>query len=574
MESSKLHVAKTELVVENGCVVAQQPLAAQVGAQILAEGGNAIDAAVATAFALAVVEPMMSGLGGGGAMLVDLANEGRQYGIDFHPRAPLAASATMFALDRARGSVGMYAWPAVVDDANLHGHRAAGVPGAVAGLCRALQKWGRLELARVMAPAIELAQEGFEPDWFLSAMIAASGHEIRRWPALAQVFLPDGLPPPAAIRSYLPAPRLRQPDLARTLRRIASQGAAEFYQGETAQLIVDEMARKGGLLSGADLAAYRPIEYERLREVSYRDAIIASIPSPNGATTMLQALNLLEGFDLTAEGFLSASALHLIAEAQRLAFADRFAHLTDPALTAVPLEGLLSKEYAAQRRRLIDPGRAAAHPVAGDPWPFDSGRGALRGERGGPGREGGHTTHLCVIDRERNMVSLTNTLLDLWGSYVMVEGSGVLLNDAMAWFDPMPNRINSIASGKRPLWAGSPVLARRDNRPWLTLGAPGGRKIISAVLQVLINLTDYARGPQDAVAAPRIHAEGPTLELDSRLDAQTAACLSALGHQLQRLEESFLVVNFARPVAIAIDPDGRQLRAGVDVLRPATAVGF
>jgi gamma-glutamyltranspeptidase/glutathione hydrolase len=172
------------------------------------------------------------------------------------------------------------------------------------------------------------------------------------------------------------------------------------------------------------------------------------------------------------------------------------------------------------------------------------------------------------------MVSLTNTLLDLWGSYVMVEGSGVLLNDAMAWFDPMPNRINSIASGKRPLWAGSPVLARRDNRPWLTLGAPGGRKIISAVLQVLINLTDYARGPQDAVAAPRIHAEGPTLELDSRLDAQTAACLSALGHQLQRLEESFLVVNFARPVAIAIDPDGRQLRAGVDVLRPATAVGF
>ncbi|HLH76772.1 MAG TPA: gamma-glutamyltransferase [Candidatus Binataceae bacterium] len=574
MESSQLQIAKTELHVENGCVVAAQPLAAQAGAQILADGGNAVDAAVATAFALAVVEPMMSGLGGGGALLVDLANGGGQHGIDFHPRAPMAASPSMFALDRARSSVGMYGWPAVVDDANLLGHRAAGVPGAVAGLCRALEKWGRLSLAQVMAPAIELAQEGFEPDWFLSAMVAADGREIRRWPALAQVFLPDGLPPPARIRSYLAAPRLRQPDLARTLHRIASQGAAEFYHGETAQLIVDEMARRGGLLGRADLAAYRPIEYDGLREVSYRQITISSIPSPNGATTMLQALNLLEGFDLAGEGFLSAAALHLIAEAQRLAFADRFAHLTDPAVAAVPLDGLLSKQYAAQRRRLIDPRRAAAHPMPGDPWPFDPHGGTLGANPSGREREGGHTTHLCVVDRERNMVSLTNTLLDLWGSHVMVERTGVLLNDAMAWFDPLPNRINSIASGKRPLWAGSPVLARRDNRPWLALGAPGGRRIISAVLQVLLNLIDYQRGPQDAVAAPRIHAEGATLELDSRLHAQAAAHLRALGHQVQQSEESFLVANFARPVAITIEPTHPQLRSGVDVLRPATAVGF
>lgn len=573
MESSQLQIAKTELAVDNGCVVAQQPLAAQAGAQILAEGGNAIDAAVATAFALAVVEPMMSGLGGGGALLVDLAGEGGQHGIDFHPRAPLAASAAMFPIDAARGAVGMYGWPGVVDDANLHGYRAMGVPGAVAGLCRALEKWGRLSLGQVLEPAIELAQEGFEPDWFLSAMIAASAHEIRRWPALAQVFLPEGLPPPARIRSFQPAPRLCQPDLARTLRRIASHGAAEFYQGETAHLLVHEMARNGGLLSAADLAAYRPVEYDGLRQVSYRDATIAAIPGPNGATTMLQALNLLEGFDLAQAGFLSASALHLIAEAQQLAFVDRFAHLTDHAASAVPLEGLLSKEYAAQRRRLIDPRRASPHATPGDPWPFQPHAGASRASHGEQGREGGHTTHLCVIDRERNLVSLTNTLLDLWGSYVMVEGSGVLLNDAMAWFDPMPGRINSIASGKRPLWAGSPVLARRGNRPWLALGAPGGRKIISAVLQVLINLIDYGRGPQDAVAAPRIHAESATVEIDSRL-SEVASRLRALGHPVQLLEEGFLVVNFARPVAITIDPASRQLRAGVDVLRPATAVGF
>jgi len=572
MERSRLIVEKSEVAVDNGCVVAQHPIAAEVGAEVLAQGGNAVDAAVATAFALGVVEPMMSGPGGGGDILVHLARDDSDRAIDFLPHPPAAVRPDMFELDRGRGTVGMYGWPAVKADANTSGYRAVAVPGAVAGLCRALEKWGTWPLRKVIEPAVALAEEGFVADWYISAMITAGARRMRHFEEIARVFLPGGLPPEARTRTYVAVEPLRQLDLAHTLKRIAEHGPDEFYRGETARLMVRAMEHHGGLITAQDLAAYRPVEYEHLAAQRYRDVTMLTVPTPCGATTTFEALNIIEGFDLRAAGFHSARALHLLAEAQRLAFQDRFAHLADPAAVAVPLEGLLSREYAAHRRAAIDPRRARPHIGPGEPWTFQQAKHPAAQARI-PRGEGGCTTHLCVIDRDRNMVSLTNTLLDVWGSMVMPAGTGIVLNDGMGWYDPEPGHLNSIAPGKRPLSAGAMMLVRRGGRPFMALGAPGGRKIITAVMQVLINVVDYGMGMQAAIAAPRMHAEAQTVSLDARLTA-VGAQLAAMGHNVDLQEETYLSVNFARPVGIMIDPADGKLRAGVDVLRPATAVGL
>ncbi len=574
MRRSRVHVEKSEVRSARGCVVAQHPLAADAGARLLAEGGNAVDAAAAAAFAITVVEPMMSSVAGGGAALIHLAapgqEPGKDVGIEFLPRVPLAATDDMYELDDAHGGVGLFGWPAVAGDENFIGPRSVGTPGSVAGICMMHEKYGTKTLDQVLTPAIELAEDGFSPDWFVSTMIAASARQIRAYDEAARIYLPDGLPPATQVRAYLPVDRFRQPDLADTFRRIAARGAGEFYSGETARAFVSCMEKMGGLITMEDLARYVPVFHDSLTEIDYRGWRFATLPGANGGTTAFETMNLLEQFDITALGFQSTDAMHLMACAQKAAFLDRFAHMADPDRIRVPLAGILSKAYAEARAHDIR--LDAAGPEAhGDPWPFDGAKQRDDGLRSGPLHDAGCTTHLCATDESGNMVSLTNTLGDLWGSFVAVPGTGMMLNDGMIWFNPVPGHINSIEPEKMPLSNLTAVLGHDKTGGGVCIGAPGGRRLITSVVQSLVNLVDHNRSLQDAIAAPRLHCEGDLVQIDDRVDMEVHDALIDRGHQVQAMAETFTTANFARPVGIHIDAAEGVHRSGVDALRPASA---
>ncbi|MDI6028488.1 gamma-glutamyltransferase [Corticibacterium sp. UT-5YL-CI-8] len=565
MMRSKTIVSKTAVSVKGGMVSTQHPLASEAGARILAAGGNAIDAAVAAAVAVTVVEPMMSGIGGGGVMMVHDPKTGTDTAVDFLPRAPGAARGDMFELDKSRSGVGMYEWPAVVGDANFVGHRSVGVPGTIAGLCESHARWGKLPLSEVLAPAIEFAEDGHMVEGYITALIAGMARRLRQFPAAAEIFLPDGLPPAFTLRVYMPADKFRQPDLAATLKRIAAHGAEDFYRGKTAKLLVAEMERGGGLINAEDLAGYKPIFHEETRKIAYRDHVISTLPAPCGSNTVIEALNILENFDVRSIGRESAEGLHLMAQAQALAFQDRFAYLADVSAGDVPEAELLSKDFAKTRAELIRLDRRIESMGPGSP----STKAQLQ-----PGlpQDRSCTTHLGVVDKDGMVVSLTNTVGDLWGSFVVPRGTGMVLNDGMVWFDPVPGRINSIAPGKMPLSAISAVIVHKDGKPRISNGAPGARKVMSAILQSLVNVIDHGMTLQDGIAAPRIHCEKETVLADSRLPAESLETLKEMGHPIQLIDETFLSSNFARPVGALIDPDG-TVHSGVDALRPATAVG-
>jgi gamma-glutamyltranspeptidase/glutathione hydrolase len=570
---SRFVIDKTEIVSHKGLVVAQHPLAAQAGAQILAEGGNAVDAAVAAAAAVTVVEPSMSSLAGGGAMMIHVAQTRQNVAIDFLPRVPSAARPDMYRLAGNGACGGMFGWPQVEADANTVGALSVGVPGTMAGLCMALERHGTFPLSKIFQPAIELAETGFPADWYLCTMIAGAARTMRRFPGTEAVFLPDGLVPAPLLRTYLESSRFRQPDLARTLQRLAAGGVDEFTRGEVGRAIVRTMQRMGGLITEDDLVAYRAHYHDTPIETQYRDTTLYSVPGANGAATVFETLNILEQFDLKSLSFLGADHLHWMACAQRAAFLDRFAHLADPSKVHVPLSGLLSKDFAIERAKLV--ALATAGPdAAGDPWPIQGSRPAQDSRGRGPLNDSGCTTHICVADAMGNLVSLTNTLGDLWGSYVVAEGTGMLLNDSMIWFNPVPGHINSIEPGKVPLSNISTILGSRNGNMVLAIGAPGGRKVITSVLQSIVNHLEFGQSLQRAIAAPRLHCEGERLHIDSRIDAGVLSELVRRGHRIDVLEESFVTSNFARPVGIAIDPDSRALRSGVDAMRMASAVGL
>ncbi len=552
-----LHVSKSEVTAKGGMCVAEHPLAAKAGAEILLEGGNAVDAAIACAFAVGVVEPMMSGIGGGGAMLIHLAGQDRRIAIDFLPRAPRRASPEMYRLVSNEPAFNLFGWPAVENDENVLGHRAVMIPGTVAGLCLAHARHGRLPLSCIMEPAIRLAEEGYVVDWYICTTIASLARRLREFPETARIFLPDGLPPASHVRTYLPTDPLRQPDLAETLRRIARNGPDEFYSGETGRLLIDDMAANGGLIDAEDLKGFQPIVSEALLHGSYRGIELATIPAPTGAVTALETLNILERFDLAGMGFGSPDALHLMIEAQRLAFLDRFANLASPEHADRQWRRLVDKEFAQQRAQVIRFDRAAPE-AAGVDLPIG---------------DAGCTTHLCTGDADGNLVSLTNTVGDLFGSFVTPPSTGVLLNNGMVWFNPEAGHLNSVAGGKRPLSNATLFLGYREGRPCMALGAPGGRRVITSVLQSIAHHADFGMTLQEAVAAPRVHCEGPIAQVDDRLPAASLVELEARGHELLRLEETYTTANFARPVGIVRDRSG-ILHSGVDVLRPAAAYGF
>jgi gamma-glutamyltranspeptidase / glutathione hydrolase len=558
MIRSVLHVTKKTAPAPQGMVTAEHPLGAEVGAAILERGGNAVDAAVATAFAMTVVEPFMSTLAGAGTMLVSL-RRGETAVLDFNGVAPARATDTMF---HVVGGIsdGLFAWPRVENAANEFGYLSVAVPGSVAGLCLALERYGTMALADALAPAITLARDGFVPDWYLALNHARYAEELSAFAETASVYLRDGRwihrPP-----TMNPGDRVTYPDLARSLALIARDGADAFYRGAIADAIEHEMARHGGLITKADLGAYQ-VRVRPPLSGRYRDVDLAFSPGATGGITALQILNVLAEFPAARTGWRTIDGLDLRARAVRQAFVDRLAHLGDPEHVEVDWERLGSRAH----------GRAVATSIRRDRWtvaPAKPRRPASvpRGRRTGTSD---CTTHVCAVDRDRNMVALTHTAVSLFGSRVVVPGTGVLLNNGMIWFDPEPGKPNSVAPGKRGLVNMVPALAFRKGEPYFTVGAPGGRRIVSAIPQVIANIVDGA-SPQEAIEAPRLHTEGGALEVDDRVGAKLLDGLRQRGHDVVPKTETYSTLSFSRPIAIRVTKRG--LEAGLDALGDAAAAG-
>jgi gamma-glutamyltranspeptidase/glutathione hydrolase len=538
-------------------VTAMHPLAAEAGADVLRRGGNAVDAAVTMSFALGVVEPCMSGLGGGGALVVYSPEAGIQCTIDHNMRAPLAATPTMFELIPGAAPLGFYGWPAVRDNANIVGYQSIAVPGSVAGLCLALERFGTIDLDQALRPAIALAEQGFPVDWSLALHLAAGAREMRKFPATTEVFFRDGLP---LISEGTDGPEyLRQRDLARTLTLLAHHGPSVFYQGEIAQRIADAMTKHGGLLSAQDLQDYSPIEETHDALPSYRGHPIVGALKGSGSTTTVEILKILEQFQIADLGHNSAAAVRILAEVFNQGFIDRFSLLDNADPKSAPTARIWSQGYAEQVAAEIR-GRMHSHPVrtptVSSPPP-------------------GHTTHLSAMDRRHTSVALTQTLLSLFGSMVVVPETGIVMNNGMMWFDPRPGQANSIEGGKRCLSAISPLilLDRERPLPHLVVGASGGRKIISAVTQVISNVIDHGMRVQEAVAAPRVHRELAEILVDARVNARVGFTLLAQGYQVVRQEETYASGHFGLVSAIGFRPDTGTLHSGVEPLKYGMAIG-
>lgn len=572
---------KAEAVAEQGMVVAKHPLAAEAGLEMLRQGGNAIDAAVATGFVISVVEPMMSCLAGVGFMVIHLAKEQQSVVVEYPPRAPRAARPDMYTvLERPSTGLSVYE---VAGAANVDGYQAIAVPGTVAGLCLAQQRFGRLPLQQVLAPAIGYAADGYPVNWYLALCMSNSMDMLQRFPAAAAVFLPHGRPPKS---SPQPAEKLVQRDLAEVLRRIARQGAAGFYEGEVAAAIAEDMQANGGLIRREDLAAYSAVVRapRRLRYGPY-DVLTADIP--HGGTTAMQTLNILGQMDLTGLAHNSPAYLHRLIEASRHAFADRYYYLGDRECVDVPVDGLLSPAYARALAEQIHPRVAGMGQERGtepwvqyamqalhDPWAYEGRRRPQETPELSVAAGGDCTTHFGVVDNERNMVSCTQTAVGLFGSKVVTPGLGLLWNNAMVWFNPKPGAANSVAPWKRPLTNMAPLLALQAGQPVLSLGAPGGRRIINCNTQVFLNVAQFGMGIQEAIGQPRVDASGRDTLVDSRMDAATLAALTTMGHHVQVVEETAADVNFATPLGILVDQARGTLHGGVDVFRIAEARGY
>lgn len=545
--------AMPAIVAQGGMVVAQERLAATIGADILRRGGNAVDAAVATGFAMAVTYPRAGNLGGGGFMLVHLAKTGKNIAIDYRETAPAAASATMFL------------GPDGKPDPNLSRASALGigVPGTVAGLTLALDRYGsgKFSLAEILQPAIALARDGFTVADDIADTLARSAPRFTRWPASAKIFLkPDG----SALQD---GDMLVQSDLAQTLERIAALGADGFYRGETARRLADAIRAAGGIMTETDLASYRA-EIRAPVTGTYRRHDIVSMPLPSsGGPVLIEMLNILEGYDLAT--VIDAARLHHMVEAMKFAYADRARYLGDPDFVAAPVARLTSKAHAQKLRAKIDPGAATpADAIAPD-------RPAAR--------EGENTTHFSVVDADGNAVSNTYTLNFSYGLGMVADGTGVLLNNELDDFTAAPGTANAYglvgyaanlpAPGKKPLSSMAPTIVLKDGKVMLVTGSPGGSRIISAVLQVVVNVIDRRMDIAQAVAAPRLHHQWQPDEvrIEQGFDEAQAEALKKLGHAIraplgQTSANSILVTGGG--LAGAADPRTRGALA-VGVAAPA-----
>jgi gamma-glutamyltranspeptidase / glutathione hydrolase len=541
------------VVGEQGMVVSQNAIASGVGADILRRGGNAVDAAVAIGFALAVTLPRAGNIGGDGFMLVHDARSGEQVFFDFRSVAPKAATLPLFLDNDGKES-----------KAAGRGYLAPSVPGTVAGLAMAHKKFGKLPWAKVVAPAIALARDGvvLTPD---EAFVFSWGKErlSTSTAARAAYYKADGA-------LYRAGDTLKQPDLAWTLTQIAKRGADGFYKGPVAQRFAADMKANGGLITLEDLAAYRAVERRPLRGTYRGLDIVTSPPASAGGATLLNMLNIVETFDLKAGGVGSAQSLHIMAEAMKMGYADRYRLLGDTDFVTPPIRGFISKDYAKARAALINPAMATPAKTlgVGDPLKFES----------------PSTTHFSVADAQGNVVSTTYTLGADFGSGVMIAGTGILLNNQMNNFsheaaakaarDGTPPPPNAMAPGKRMLSTMMPTMVLKGGKPWLVTGTPGGSTIIDTVMQVIVNVVDFNLNVEEATHQPRIFQDaGDTLRVEPNFNPDTVRLLKAMGHPITSDEtmgsaQSIMIENGLflgaadprRPGALAIPPERSQPR--------------
>jgi gamma-glutamyltranspeptidase/glutathione hydrolase len=484
-----------------GMVVTNHPLASAAGAEMLAAGGNAIDAAIASFFTLSVVEPMMVGVLGGGMAHIRLA-DGRHIVIDGQSMAPLATSAATYTPDPKAGPGAMDA----IGRKNAVGPTAVATPGNLMGWCEALERFGTFALADVMEPAIRHASRGFRVTPYLHECVSDCAADMARDAEISKLYLPGGSPIAAGTR-------LITGDYAETLRSIARDGPSILYTGSLGRHYADHMAQAGGYISREDLTTYRTVTRDAIRG-TYRGFEITGPPPPSsGPLHIIQMLNILEGFDIGGLGFGTPDTLHLLAEALKIAFADRAAATADPAFVKVPVRKLLDKGYAADRHGRIDMKKAQA-------WSAEV----------SAGDGGSHTTHLTAADGMGNIVASTQTINSLFGARYIVPGTGMIPNNYMFVFDPRPGLANSIAPGKRVTSSMSPVIVLRDGKPVYALGLPGGLRIFPSVMQALSNLIDHGMSVQEAVEAPRIWTQGHSLELEAGFPAAVFQALADRGH--------------------------------------------
>jgi len=563
-------VASTEPVhAQHAIVVSVHELASRAGVEIMQAGGNAVDAAVATGFALAVVHPAAGNIGGGGFMLIRMA-DGKAHFVDYREKAPAAATRDMY-LD-AQGNV--------IPGASEIGYKSIAVPGSVAGMVYAEQKYGKLTLKQVMASAIRLAREGYALTWG-EARDMRDDSDLAKFPESRRVFQRDG-------KYYQPGEIFRQPDLARTLERIA-ENPDDFYHGALARELAAAMQKGGGLITADDLAQYEVKEREPIRG-TYREYEIISAPPPSsGGTVLIESLNILEGYDLGKMGDRSAQSIHYTIEAFRRAFFDRAEFMGDPDFSKIPVAQLIDKKYAAAWRESIDPARASPSQELKRPAVFNELEQYAAAHPQPVGmHEGPHTTHYSVVDADGNAVAVTTTINAWFGSQVTADGLGFLMNDEMDDFSAKPGvpnsdgliqgAANAIGPGKRPLSSMTPTIVVREGKPFLVLGSPGSSKIITTVANVLMGVVDYGMNIQEAVNAPRFHNQWlpDALNVEKWFSPDTVNALKKMGYNVQigLHDGEYVSPYWSDAECIAVDAKTGERLGASDGRNGGKAVGY
>jgi len=510
-------------------------LAVEAGLNCLKQGGNAVDAALTTAFALQVLLPAFSGIGGGGCALIWSQKEAKSCFVNYREAAPLKASPTMYPTLPDGG---------VPDRSNSIGYRAVAVPGALAGESLILSRFGTMSLKEVMLPAIHYAESGYEVSRSLNDVMTRASEKLRRFPSSSETFLRGSAP-------YMVGERIVLKDLAQTLRHISDEGIDVFYKEEIGDAIVEDMKKNGGILTKKDLHAYKPMVMAPLCS-TYRGYEIATAPPPFGGVALLEILHILEESDVSKGGHNTAENLGLLSEAMGLAYGDKIRYLGDPRFTKVPLRRLLSKKYAKVLSKRI--ASEVQYSLGSEPL------------------HGGSTTHLTVVDAQRNVVAMTETIECYFGSGVTVPGTGILLNDEMHDFDPRPGCANSVRAGKQPASNQTPTMVSDKGRFLLGLGSAGGTRIISAVVQTISNILDHRLDVSRALSAPRIHCEEGTVHVEGRIPRDVEGFLKMKGYRVNF--RSDFDIYFGGVHAVSLAPFGEGLCGAADPRRDGVAAGF
>jgi gamma-glutamyltranspeptidase/glutathione hydrolase len=539
-------------VGKDGMVATAHPLASEIGAEILRTGGNAIDAAVAIQFALTVVEPMMSGIGGGGFMLVHDGNTKETTIINSRERAPAGATPDMFL--NANGTVIPFATRST-------GGTAVGVPGTLKGLESALEMWGSRPLEQLIGPAVKLAEKGFPIESVLANAIASNQDKLSR-SAAKDVFLPNG-------DLLQEGDLLVQKDLAKTLNLIRAKGTDVFYQGEVAEALANTVQAFGGSMEVSDLSNY-DVTIDEPIWGDYKGYKIASMPPPSsGGVFLLQMLKILDDFNLSQYDVRSFEKYHLLAETMHLAYADRAAYAGDPEFIEVPLKGLLHPEYIKERQALIRLDSKNTTVAAGDPWKYEEADPNYQPTNQPNDRKDGETTHFTVADRWGNVVSYTTTIEQVFGTGIMVPGYGFILNNELTDFDAVPGGANEVQPNKRPLSSMTPTIVFDGDRPILTVGSPGGATIITSVLQTILHAIDYDMELQAAIEEPRIYTNSPTsYRYEADISSSIISQLNETGH---RFGTSPTVIGNVQ--SILINHEDGTFKGVADSSRNGAAIG-